>query len=161
MDTKTLPQQASWVSIGRPTQSRVYRDGEGRILKHFRGGNRDAIVREWEFMKALDGLPYFPMCYELGDDYILMEDLGDTEPLTDLEGAMQHGLKALEALREAGIRHNDLAQQNVIVRGNCPRIVDFGRSQKLSDPPAPGYYPDSYLLVTLASLYMQETGRRE
>ena len=153
-------QSPPWVFVGNSTQSKCYRNGAGKILKHFRGGRREAIVREWEFLRALEKLPYFPTCYELGEDYFTMEDFGDTEPITDLELAMQHGLKILEALKAAGIRHNDLAQQNLIVRGNVPHIIDFGRSQKLTDPPTPDYFPDSYLLVTLAGLYAQATGRR-
>ncbi len=154
-------QSPPWVFVGNSTQSKCYRNGEGKLIKHFRGGRRESIVREWEFLRALESLPYFPTCYELGEDYIMMEDFGNTEPLTDLGVAMLHGLKVLEALTAAGIRHNDLANQNLIMRANIPHIIDFGRSQKLADPPTPGYFPDSYLLVTLAGLYARETGRRE
>lgn len=146
---------------GPHTQSKVYRDGRGHILKYMRGGNPDKVRREFDFLQRLQGNDYFPKPLDCGLDYIVMSDVGEREGVRDLARAVQHGLHILETLREAGIRHNDLRSlSNIIVTNDTPHVIDFGRAQWASEEPLLRVYPDDALLITLGELYPEGHWRK-
>lgn len=113
----------------RSTQSRAYRDGRGNFLKYCRGVPKHRMQPEWDFLCALTDSRYFPNPYRFGDEYIIMEDLGDSEILDDLEFAQRHVEPLLTDLRRARILHNDLIPANTVIRGNVPHAFDFGWSK--------------------------------
>jgi len=135
------------------TQSRVYRDGKGLVMKYCRGGRPEGIAWEAGMLKSLAESRYFPGVYDVGPNYIIMEDLGESEYVTDLEIALRHACVILDDLRKAGISHNDLGSGlNILVKDNVPRIVDFGRATR--GGPQPGSYPDHFLFITLVESYL-------
>jgi len=138
----------------RGTQSRAYRDGKGRFLKYCQGGRPAGIKFEADILQELAESICFPDVYEVGSNYILMEDLGDGEEITNLEVVMRHACTALEDMRKIGVHHNDLeSSSNIVVRANVPCLVDFGRATR--GDPRPGAYPDYILLLSLARRFMQ------
>lgn len=58
----------------------------------------------------------------------------ESQPVTDAKAFMAHGGLVLNALREAGIRHGDLTEKNVIVNRNKPYLIDFAESRLWDDP---------------------------
>lgn len=118
-----------------PQQSRVYRDGNGLLLKFFRGGNPSKVEREFRFLEALNGSPYFPEPSGFGPEWIVMADLGEPEPIRDAKKAGRHGWLLLRDLHAAGIKHNDLIVPNIIVRDDIPHVIDFGWSRWAHEEP--------------------------
>jgi hypothetical protein len=117
-----------------PQQSRVYRDGGGSLLKFSRGGNPAKVEREFRFLLALNASPYFPEPLGFGPEWMVMMDLGEPEPITDMEKVAKHGCLLLRDLKAAKIRHNDLIAPNIIIRDNIPYAVDFGWSRWEQEP---------------------------
>lgn len=62
---------------------------------------------------------------------IFLEDLGDTEPVTDNDVALTHAIHLLGHLHQRGIWHGDLTAPNIIIRDNKPHAIDFGESMFL------------------------------
>lgn len=58
----------------------------------------------------------------------------EKRPVTDTIVWMAHLESALDALKQAGIRHGDLTQYSVIPHGNRPMLVDFAESRLIGDP---------------------------
>lgn len=77
---------------------------------------------------------YAPDGVQTSVDTIKMEDLGRSEEVGDRHAFMGHLPLALAALAKAGIRHGDLTEYSVIVKGDWPWLVDFGESRVACDP---------------------------
>lgn len=78
---------------------------------------------------------YVPLAQRLGPEVIRLELIHGTL-VTDPAAFMAHLKPALDALREAGIRHGDLTPPNVLVRNNRPLLIDFAESRLWDDPRA-------------------------
>ncbi len=118
------------------TQSKIFRDGKGCVLKDMRGGNPIIVKKEYEMQAAVYSCGHHvPKPFALIGNYILMEDLGETEKITDLDMCLEEAESLLDSLEEAGVRHNDLQPGNIIVKKNVPFAVDFGWSQWEQETP--------------------------
>lgn len=67
-----------------------------------------------------------PKPFRLVGPFILMEDLGISEPITDMPTCLQWASELLEGFRMAGIVHGDLRRGNIIIKQNRPFALDFG-----------------------------------
>ena len=118
------------VTAGIATASKPFRDGKGHFMKWSRGGNAAKVRREWDFLMTMAASGVTPQPLRYGDDFILMQDLGDSEPVPIEE----HPLVAsaaqviLDSLLAKGIRHNDLRPQNLIWYERKLYCIDFGRA---------------------------------
>ncbi|KKK51536.1 hypothetical protein LCGC14_3113970, partial [marine sediment metagenome] len=56
---------------------------------------------------------------------IFLEDLGDTEPVTDNDVVLTHAIHLLSWLRTSRVRHGDLTAPNMIIRNDKPYVIDF------------------------------------
>lgn len=123
------------VTAGIATASKPYRDGKGHFLKWSRGGNAAKVRREWDFLMTMAASGVTPQPIRYGSDFILMQDLGDPEPVP----VEEHPLVApaaqviLDSLLAKGIRHNDLRPQNLIWHDHKLYCIDFGRSTWASE----------------------------
>ena len=77
---------------------------------------------------------YVPYAEQVNIDTIEMEDLGESQKITDIDEFKAHLPKILTALREARIRHGDLTRYAIVVRDNKPYIIDFAESRWWNDP---------------------------
>ncbi len=141
------------VTAGIATASRPYRDEKGQFLKWSRGGNADKVRREWDFLMAMAGSGVTPQPIRYGDDFILMQDLGDPEPVPVEEHSLliPAAQMILGALFAEGIRHNDLRPQNLIWRDRKLYCIDFGRATWDSESLG-GYRPTEDVLLIRASV---------
>ena len=138
------------------TQSRIFRDGKGLLLKYSRGGNPQKVQAEAVMLTDLRDSGYVPKVYDVGPNYILMEDLGESEKITDLEKVIRHALATLTALRKASIFHNDLASEsNILYRDSAPYIIDFGRATR--GKPLSGAYPDYFILIAILKTFLRQS----
>ncbi len=110
------------------TQAKMWRDGKGRVLKDMRGGNLDKVRREWDLqLTAYRQVQQVAKPLELAGPFIIMEDLGESEPITNLEELYHHGQVLLEGLAAAKVLHRDLRPGNIIIgMRNRPYALDFG-----------------------------------
>lgn len=147
------------VEAGIATASKPFRDGKGQFLKWSHGGNAAKVRREWDFLMAMAGSGVTPQPIQYGDDFILMEDLGDPKPLPPGEGgAVARGsIDILNALFAAGIRHNDLRPQNIIYRDGTLYCIDFGRATWTHEEVGP--YRDDEDVALMADSLLKITRR--
>lgn len=138
------------------TQSKIYRDGKGRVLKDMRGGNLSVVRKEYEMQGSVyRKVQQVPRPIILQDAFIVMEDLGMTEKITDLDFCLKAAEPLLDGLLAGGVRHNDLQPGNIIIKGNVPYAVDFGWARWESDPPLDMPSDRISLLHALRMLYEQ------
>lgn len=123
-----------FLPMGNATQSKCYRDGNGRVLKDMSGGNIDEVTRELHFHNRAYAVLPDQVARPINqiDHFLLMEDLGDTEPITDMFKVLESAEMLLDGLREARIVHGDLDPPNLIIQDNVIKVVDFGWSQAAS-----------------------------
>ena len=109
------------------TQAKMFRDGRGRVLKDMRGGNLDKIRQEWEMQTEV-----YRSCQrtakpiQLAGPFFIMEDLGTSDPITDLDELFREGDLLLAGLQQANVLHGDLRPGNIIIKKNRPLAIDFG-----------------------------------
>ena len=77
---------------------------------------------------------YVPFAEQVAIDTIRMEDLGESEPITDPHAFMWHLPVILRMLREKQLRHGDLTLYAIIVKENKPYIIDWAESRTWDDP---------------------------
>ena len=136
------------------TQSKIYRDGKGKVLKDMRGGKLHKVRKEYDLQCAVYTNSHrVPRPIMLVDHYILMEDLGIAEGITDLDLCLNEAEHLLDGLEKSGVLHNDLQPGNIIVRNNIPYAIDFGWARWWSDPPLKMPPDRLALLHSLKAIY--------
>lgn len=76
---------------------------------------------------------FVPYADRVGLEVIRMEIVRD-EVVTDAGLLLENVDSALQALAICGIRHGDLTSPNVLIRNNCPILLDFSESRLVTDP---------------------------
>lgn len=124
-----------FMHMGDSTQSHCYRDGNGTVLKDLSGGDQAKIRAEFNLQKKVwEKCPdQVPEPLKLGKDYILMRDIGDSEPVTDWVEVNMSAVDFLNGLSEADVFHGDLDPPNLIIRNNRLYVVDYGWASKGAD----------------------------
>ena len=121
---------------------------DGAIVKvaHTKAG-RAELRNEARFLMALQETPFAPERRSrwVEDKSLIMEDIGEDEPVQDEVAFLRRCIALLHAFRERGIRHGDLTAKNLIVRGDYPVALDFGQSRFMDeDSPDKRPKPDAY-----------------
>ena len=109
---------------------------------------------EWYALEHLYDTGYVPYAERVNIETIRMEDLGQSEPVTDVEEFMRHQDLILKMLEDKGLRHGDLTSYGIIVKENKPYLIDWAESRTWDDPrPDKRREGDKYWLSrTMASL---------
>lgn len=84
-------------------------------------------------LRALYPSGYIPLAYQVEPELIKMEYI-ENQPITNSYLLWHHFSRIIKALKDAGIRHGDLTERNVLVRDNHPFIIDFAESRLTCDP---------------------------
>jgi len=92
------------------------------------------IQNEIYILRRLQHTGYVPRAMRLDRFTIAMDDLGESQPVTDVDKFMQHKQRILGELGAYGIRHGDLTTAAVIVKDNHPYIIDWAESRLACDP---------------------------
>jgi RIO-like serine/threonine protein kinase len=77
---------------------------------------------------------YVPRFLARVDKETVKMEFIQNEPVTDGATFLSHYWRVLEALKAAGLRHGDLTEYSVLVRGNCPVLIDWAESRTWDDP---------------------------
>lgn len=85
-------------------------------------------------LQVLAETGYVPRAERIDKETVRMEDLGQSEPVTDASAFMVHLDRVLNVLRECSLRHGDLTKYALIVKNNRPYIIDWGESRHWYDP---------------------------
>ena len=123
-------------SVGITLNAKIHGGDERRVIKWDKDG-RPRL--EFEMLRRLHG-PGFPRAIEVTDNYIVMTDLGEREPITDMEAVKASADAIVRELDAAGIQHGDIGEWNVIVRENVMHLLDFGTARNKGEK---GYQPRS------------------
>jgi len=110
--------------------SRVWREG-GWIYKR---QPKHLTDNEWYALRVLYKTGYVPYAEKVDIETIRMEDLGESESVTDAAAFMHHRAVVLQALKDYGLRHGDLTEYAIIVKNNKPMIIDWAESRTFTDP---------------------------
>ena len=119
----------------------THRGSDGRILKTAKDGDGMwHLSNEISFLATMAPSGYAPKFLEgIGPTEaptsIFLEDLGDTEPVTDNDVVLTHAIHLLSWLRTLRIRHGDLTAPNIIIRNDKPYAIDFAEAIDLDAPP--------------------------
>lgn len=130
--------------------SRVWRE-DGYVYKL---QPKHLTDNEWYALHSLYETGYVPYAERVDIETIRMEDLGESEPVTDATAFMRHLAVILQTLKDYGLRHGDLTEYAIIVKGNRPMIIDWAESRTFTDPrPDKRREGDAYWLTeTMQSL---------
>ena len=91
---------------------------------------------------------FVPYAEQVNIDTIKLKYI-ENQPVTDCHSFRHSMHKALQALKDAGIRHGDLTDKNILVSANAPYLIDFSESRLACDPrPDKRREGDSYWLIT-------------
>lgn len=132
--------EINWAQLelceGDSSQSKCYRDNKGFIFKDLTGGRPTHASDEYQFQSAAyKALPaQVPKPLHLGPDYIIMEDLGLSEKITDMVKVWDSAYSVLKGLKKAKVHHSDLRPDNLIIKNNIVHVIDFGWSRWIKDP---------------------------
>ncbi len=97
----------------------VQGDGEDRYQARCAG-----IVREAMVLEHLEGRGIAPRLIDVGGDWSLQEDLGDSQ-IPDGETFRRACTRLLYEIRQAGLRHGDLTEANIVLRDDRAWAVDW------------------------------------
>ncbi len=125
----------------------VYREN-GVIRKWAYGGENanprcvNGVHQEARMLRELSGTGIAPELIEEGDDYILEEDLGESQPVVSFDDLRRNGVRLLWTLQQHRISHGDpwftldkkKKKGNVIIRDDRPMLVDFKMSRFFDEP---------------------------
>lgn len=115
----------------------THRGADNRILKTAKDDTgMQHLSNETAYLAMMATSGYVPKVLDyLGTEEaptsIFLEDLGDTEPVTDNDVALTHAIHLLGHLHQRGIWHGDLTAPNIIIRDDKPHAIDFGESMFL------------------------------
>lgn len=115
----------------------THRGADNRILKTAKDDTgMQHLSNETAYLAMMATSGYVPKVLDyLGTEEaptsIFLEDLGDTEPVTDNDVALTHAIHLLGHLHQRRIWHGDLTAPNIIIRDDKPHAIDFGESMFL------------------------------
>jgi SAM-dependent methyltransferase len=138
----TLEREGDWLRVipGSPVEERFVLNGA-------------------TFLARMAGTGYVPQS-KLADAGLLIEDLGESEKVWDEIAFRRNCARLLLKLQELNIAHGDLTSKNIIVKDNCPIVVDWWQA-KATDDPTPKKRPesDAFHLWTAAAELSPDTSR--
>lgn len=76
---------------------------------------------------------YVPFAEQVEMEVIRLEYI-QTNPITDFSIVRKHLDRIINDLVYYGIRHGDLTDKNILIRGNHPFIIDWSESRLACDP---------------------------
>lgn len=128
--------------------------------KGWLGMNLKGIRNEAYFLTVLDGCGYTPKLIERGTNYIIEEDLDDSQPCISHQKLRRNLCGLLYRLWEHRVRHIDLTWPNVIVRNDWPYAIDFQQSRHYTEPfrDQERYPTDSYTVWTWMTRMKDKNG---
>ncbi len=115
----------------------THRGADNRILKTAKDDTgMQHLSNETAYLAMMATSGYVPKVLDfLGTQEaptsIFLEDLGDTQPVTENDALLTHAIFLLASLRQRGIWHGDLTAPNIIIRDDKPHAIDFGESMFL------------------------------
>lgn len=119
----------------------THRGSDNRILKTAKDSTGVwHLFNETAFLATMAKSGYVPKVLDyIGTEgaptSIFLEDLGDTEPVTDNDVVLTHAIHVLSLLRTSRIQHGDLTAPNIIIRNDKPYIIDFSEASDMDAPP--------------------------
>ena len=120
----------------------------GAITKHAHNTpNIEGIHNEARMLRKLSGTGFAPELLEEGGDYIIQEDLGESQPVESGEVLRRNAVWLLWTLRQHRISHGDLTNVNTIIKDDRPVAIDFQQSRFFDEEmPDKRKCSDSYYL---------------
>ncbi len=62
---------------------------------------------------------------------IVMQDLGESQEVSNLNDFRRNSIFLLNTLRHFGVKHGDLTAPNIIIKDDCPMAIDWGEAVEL------------------------------
>ena len=100
---------------------------------------QNAYVKLADFSQS--GYAPEPFKYRQQEGVLVLEDLGETEPVTDEAIFRRHITELILALKRHRIIHGDATDRNIIVKDNKPYLIDFQQAiyeHEAGPPKRPG-----------------------
>ena len=117
------------------------------------------VLNAATFLARMAGTGFVPQS-RVDDSGLFMEPLGNSEAVWDELAFRRNCARLLLKMKELNIGHGDLTSKNIIVKDNCPIIVDWWQAKNLDDP-TPKKRPegDAFHLWTAAAEESPDTSR--
>jgi len=132
----------------------------GMIIKLAKNDSGKAeIAREAKILQALpEGIG--PAVLRSESDRLVLEDLGNGDPVKDEYTFLRNAIHALNGMRGVGVRHGDLTAANIIVHNDKPRIIDWSESRFVAEKRKDKRpEPDAYHYWTAIAALSPDTSR--
>lgn len=126
----------------------VVRTERGIEKRAYAESSLAGIRNEADKLRALAGTGVAPELLEEGEDHILEEDLGESEPIVDGEAFRRNATRVLWTLRQHRIAHGDAGiHKNMAFKNDRIVLLDFEDSWYYDEPvPDPKKVRDSSML---------------
>ena len=126
---RPIPQGATKLTDN--SVSIVWRGNDGWIYKR----SLPFLIENEEWcLRQMFGYGFTPT-FERYDKYTLrINDLGKSEPVTNVKAFRLTCKHMLACLQKCNIRHGDLTEYAIIVKDNWPFLIDFAESRLSLDP---------------------------
>lgn len=113
--------------------SSVSKDGERIRKTQTRFKQYNLTENESRILKGVDG-KHFPKLLEVGEDFIEIDDCGESLRPTSLpEDWKDQLVEILRDLKAGEILHRDIRLDNLMVKDGVIKLIDFGWAKKLDD----------------------------
>ena len=110
-----------------------------REIKSLRKLNQCNIVKLKEVIRVNDDL-YFVFEFMEQNVYQLMKDRASPFPESQVKCILYQTLLGLAYMHKHGFFHRDMKPENMLVKGECVKIADFGLAREIrSRPPFTDY----------------------
>lgn len=126
---KPIPDDAVLISDNHIAQ--VWRSKDGYIFKR---SMPFLIENELYCLQTMWPTGFVPYAWRYDKYTIAMQDMGDSEPVTDKNLFVTQMYQMIAALRQKGIRHGDITKYAIVVKDNNPYLIDFAESRLWDDP---------------------------
>lgn len=109
---------------------------DGRIVKKQTGYMEYSLIEnEKRILSSLDAA-YFPKVLEAIDGEIILSDCGERLSVENLPQGWKSQLSDIfNILKYKGVQHRDIKPDNLMIKDEIIRLIDFGWARLESDPP--------------------------
>ncbi|KKM85069.1 hypothetical protein LCGC14_1292820 [marine sediment metagenome] len=149
-----------WTHIGGHSNAQgamaVYRTPDGIVKATQDEYSELSLSNEMEALGVMSGSGFAPEpLHSMADKHLagpryasLQADAGVSEPITDGEAFRRGMIKLVGAMRHRRLRHGDLTEPNLVIRGNHPVAIDWQESHWIADKgPQKQPWTDSFMAM--------------
>lgn len=135
-----LPKELELVGVGTDAAVLRHVSFPDVVFKVFAEGRKKVLQDEWQVYRRLKGLPFFPVCYGVSDNFLVLsfepgitmyDCLVKGVPIT--EEVLDQVEQVRKEVRNRGLNPRDIHLKNIILQEGRVKLVDVSEYMKPGD----------------------------